>query len=468
MSPSASATDSFFPLLRSNRTVVIGVIVLAFLLRVGFIFFGPDSESRPGDPRYYRTAINLLAGRGYSRDESPPYRPHLASVPAYAFFIASVYAVAGEHANVVRVAQAALDVVTSVLVAFLSFTLAPSELKRLSMLSGLVIYGVVSWFTMIWTTCILAETLAIFLTTLTLALCAVALRKSQKRWWALTGFTIGLAILTRPDSLLLLGAVLLFLIGFTIVRRIWRPVIGIAILLLVVTLMLAPWTLRNYLVFGVFEPMSSEYGCIAPCYFPTGYLHWVRSWLKDMTHFDYAFNPAWEGKTFDVAQLPRDAYDSDEEKAQVAALAERYHAAGNVLTADIDADFRKLANERIKRAPLRFFVWLPLYRSASLWLTGFSTSHATPYLLLLRILSVLPIHLGALLAFAFWLRGRPLTMLLLLVVIVRTLYLAFHYAPETRYIVEAYPAVIAASAVAAAALWSFVRDAWHRKQVAVV
>ena len=89
-------------------------------------------------------------------------------------------------------------------------------------------------------------------------------------------------------------------------------------------------------------------------------------------------------------------------------------------------------------------------------------------MLVLRILSVLPIHLGALLAFAIWTWGRKLAILLILVVVVRTLYLAFHYAPETRYIVEAYPAVIAASAVTAAVLWNSVLKFWNRKQPAVI
>lgn len=468
MPPSPTGTASFLASLRSNRTAVLVVLVLAFVLRLGFIFFGPETESRTGDPRYYKTATNLLAGHGYSWDEHPPYRPHMSSVPVYTFFVVAVYAMAGERPNAIRVAQAALDVLTSVLVAFLAFSLAPTRFKKMAALSALVIYGLVCWFTMIWTTCIFAETLAIFFTTLTLVVCAVALRKSEKRWWVLAGFTCGLAILTRPDSVLLLGAVLLFLVGYAIAKRVWRPAVNIAMLSLAVVLTLTPWTIRNYLAFGVVEPLASEYGCVGPCYFPTGYLHWVRTWLKDMTHFDYAFNPAWEHKTFDVVQLPTDAYDSEAERAQVAALAERYHAAGNVLAPDIDADFRALANERIKRAPLRFFAWLPLYRTASLWLTGFSTSHATPYMLWLRILSVLPIHLAALLGFAIWTRGRPLAILLILVVLLRTLYLAFHYAPETRYIVEAYPAVIAASAVAAAALWSAVLKFWDRKQPVVI
>jgi hypothetical protein len=45
--------------------------------------------------------------------------------------------------------------------------------------------------------------------------------------------------------------------------------------------------------------------------------------------------------------------------------------------------------------------------------------------------------------------------LLLLVALVRSAFFGFHYAPETRYIVEAYPAALAACAVTAAAAWGW-------------
>lgn len=454
---------SFLELLRARSAVVILILSLAFALRLAFIFVGPVTESRDGDPRYYITASNLLAGRGYSRDEKAPYLPHIASVPLYTFFIAAVYATAGERTNAVRVAQAALDVLTCMLVAFLSFCLAPARLKQLAALAALIIYGLISWFTIIWTTCIYAETLTIFLTTLTLTLCALALDKGNKSLWAAAGLSCGLAILTRPDSVLLMAAVLVFLMGRAVARRSREVLAALVLFLLTTVITLVPWTARNYVVFGVFEPLASEYGCPRGCDFPTGYLHWVRTWLKDMTHFDYAFNPPWFPETtfFDPTQLPPDAYDNEEERLRVAALADRFNRAGR-LTPEIDADFRALANERIRRAPLRFFIWIPLYRSASMWLTGFSTRHPTPYVLILRVFSVLPIHLGAILAFTIWTRRRPLAMLLILVVVVRTLYLAFHYAPETRYIVEAYPPVIAACGVAGAALWSYWRGAGNR------
>jgi hypothetical protein len=73
--------------------------------------------------------------------------------------------------------------------------------------------------------------------------------------------------------------------------------------------------------------------------------------------------------------------------------------------------------------------------------------------LILRILSVLPIHVGGILGLLIWCRRQPLATLLLLILLARTLFMAYHYAPETRYMAEVYPMIIAACGVTVAALW---------------
>lgn len=459
----AGPPASFREALCAHRSAVLLLLVAAFGLRLAFIFLLPHSVSFAGDSRYYTTAANLLAGHGYTWDTAPPYSPSLANVPGYTLFIAAVYAVCGENLDAVRVAQAVLDTLTCLLVAYVSFKLAPPRLRKSAAFAALVVYGLCSWFTFVWTTCLLTETLTLFLVTLTLALAARALERDSFGAWAWAGVACGLSILTRPDSVLLLFAVALFLFARFVGSRSRGALAAAAAFCLAAPLVLAPWTLRNYAVFRTFEPLANEYGCPRACYFPTGYLWWVRTWLRDETHFDYAFNPAWPPDNqpyhFDPAGLPRDAYGSEEERRRVEALAERYNRAGYVAP-DIDADFRALAYERIGRAPIAFFIKLPAYRAASMLLTGFSTSRPTPYMLLVRIFSVLPIHLGAVLGFVL-VRRRPLALLLLAVVASRVLFFAFHYAPETRYIVEAYPPLIAACGVAAA--WAYLR--FSRKAV---
>ena len=461
----AGGPASFRAALRAHPTAALLLLAAAFGLRLAFIFLLPHSGSWAGDSRYYVTAANLLAGHGYSWDLAAPYRPSMAGVPAYTLFIAAVYAVCGERPDAVRVAQAGLDLLTCLLVAYVSFKLAPPRLRKRAASASLAVYGLFSWFTLVWTTCLLTETLTLFLLSLTLAFAARALERDSPRAWAGAGLACGLSILTRPDSVLLLGAVALFLTVRVARLRSRRAAASAAAFCLVVPLVLAPWTLRNYVVFGVFEPLANEYGCPRECYFPVGYLWWLRTWLRDETHFDYAFNPAWppggSRYYFDPEALPRDAYDSEGERRRVAALIDRHNRAGYIAP-DIDADFRALAYERIMRAPAAFFLRLPAYRAASMLLTGFSTSRPTYYVLLLRILSVLPIHVGAALAFAVWGRRRPLGVLLLVVATARLLFFAFHYAPETRYIVEVYLPLISACGVTAAWVWLRVSPLTHR------
>ena len=422
-------------------------------MRVGFVIAFPDPLE---ETRYRPIAVNIVEGNGFSSDASAPYRPSEAAVPAYPLFIAALYAVFGRSVYALTLSQVLLDLATCLLVAFVSFSIAPERLKSSAALWALTIYGIFAWPAFVWVARVYAETLTIFFTTVAIALCALALRAGARYWFG-AGLACGLAILTRPDSVLLLIAIVLFLLIQLARERQQRFVSSLLAFCFAVGLTLAPWVVRNYLSLGKFQPLASEYGQSRDAYFPTGYLWWLRTWIKDETHFDYAFNPAWspESTFFDPEQLPPGTYDSEEERVHLAGLITRFNQA-RLITPDMDQEFRDLASERIKRAPLRFFVLLPFYRTASMWLTGFSTSHTTPYMLILRILSVLPIHLGGVLGLVFMWRRHPLAMLFALIVLVRTGFMAYHYAPETRYMAEIYPMMVAACGITVAALWSYI------------
>ena len=446
------AGQSFGAFLRAHLPKVLLLLVLALAVRVAFVIAFPDPLQ---ETRYRTIAVNILDGNGFSSDASAPYGPSEAAAPAYPLFIASVYSFFGRSVYSVTFSQAFLDLATCLLVAFVSFSVAPARLKRGAAFWALTIYGVFCWPTIVWVARIYAETLTLFFTMAAVALCALALCKGS-RYWFVAGLACGLAILTRPDSVLLLIAILLFLL-IQLVRDTERRVASSLFpFCLAVVLALAPWVIRNYVSLEKFQPLASEYGQSRSAYFPTGYLWWVRTWIKDETYFDYAFGPAWfpQSTFFDPERLPPGAYDSEAERLRLGGLITRFNSA-RLITPDIDQEFRDLADERIKRAPLRFFVFLPVYRATSMWLTGFSTSHAKPYMLLLRVLSVLPIHLGGLLGIVLLWRRHPMAMLIALIALVRTAFMAYHYAPETRYIAEIYPPMIAACGVAASAAWCY-------------
>jgi 4-amino-4-deoxy-L-arabinose transferase-like glycosyltransferase len=447
------AAQSFGAFLRACLPKVLLLLLLALAVRVVFIIAFPDPLH---DTRYRPIAVNILEGNGFSSDASAPYRPSEAAAPAYPLFIATVYRVFGRSVYAVTLSQAFLDLATCLLVAFVSFSVAPAHLKRGAALWALMIYGVFCWPTIVWVARIYAETLTLLFTMIAVAFCALAQRKGSPYWFA-AGLACGLAILTRPDSVLLLLAIIFYLLIQLARKRQRRFALSFFAFCLAVGLALAPWVIRNYISLGKFQPLASEYGQSRTTYFPEGYLLWVRTWIKDETYFDYAFGPAWspESTLFFPERLPRGTYDTEEERLRLVGLITRFNVA-RLITPDIDQEFRNLANERIKRAPLRFFVLLPLYRTASMWLTGFSTSHTKPYMLILRVLSVLPIHLGGLLGVVLLWRRHPLTMLIALIAIVRTVFMAYHYAPETRYMAEIYPPVIAVCGVTASAAWYYI------------
>ena len=445
--------ERFVVFLRKRLVQVLLLLLLALAVRVGFVLASPDPLE---EPRYRTIAVNLLEGHGYSSDTRAPYGPSEAAAPAYPLFIATVYLLFGRSARAVTLVQAFLDLATCILVAFASFSLAPPCLKDRAALTALGLYGL-CWPTIVWLTRIQSEGLTLFFMMLAVAFCALAISSKRFLPWFAAGVAVGLAILTRPDSVLLLTGVGLFLIIQLARLRDRRMALGFLGCCLGVGLALAPWLVRNYVALNKFQPLASEYGYPHDRYFPKGYLWWVRTWIKDETYFEYAFNPAWSPETtfFDPERLPPGTYDSEEERLRLAALITRFNEA-HFITPDIDQEFRALANERIRRAPVRFFVLLPLYRTASMWLTGFSTSRATPYVMIMRLLSVLPIHLVGLLGLALLFRRQPLSMLILLIALVRTGFMAYHYAPETRYMAEVYPLVIAGCGVAAAAGLSYI------------
>jgi len=223
----------------------------------------------------------------------------------------------------------------------------------------------------------LAETLAIFFTALAL-LCAVkGLAQFQTRegwgghWWIFCGLAIAAGILLRPDAGMLLvgiGACLLLLLFR---RPEQRRIVAAGILLAVVSLApLLPWTLRNWRVFHVFEPLAPRYANNPWEFVPAGFNRWIKTWLADYVSVDDIY---WHvpGDPLEIRKLPPHAFDSAQQRAVTERLFAEYNATCDPfcrVTPELDSQFAALAAERIRHAPLRYYVWLPLARVADMWL----------------------------------------------------------------------------------------------------
>lgn len=468
--PDFLPTENFSRFLRASWRLISAILCLSFFVRLIFLKLYPLHFTQFNDSvsRYIPTALNILNGNGFSLDTTAPFRVSEACVPIYPLFLAIIYAIFGIDNYAVIYVQILLDLISTILVSFISYSLSPSEKKKSSAIFAMLIYGVFSWFTFFWTTRILTETLTLFFVISTLAFCAKAWQNPQKSWrfYGLAGFFCGLAIITRPDSVLTFGAIGLFLGSRFLFEKFRDVSLNILSFSLATALALAPWTIHNFYYLDKFQPLASEWAWAQPeeHFMPTGYLLWIKTWMVDETYFWHVFNQAFLPKifAFETEKMPPEMFASPEEREKIVLLMQKYNET-LLFTPEIDAEFRLIAEARIRENPFRYYILLPVQRTFSLWLTGFSTNQKTSISLILRTLSVLPIHLGGFFAFAFLVRRNPLAWLLLIGIFVRTVFLAFHYAPETRYLVMVYPSMIAACGVSLAFMWHWFLSYWTER-----
>jgi hypothetical protein len=232
--------------------------------------------------------------------------------------------------------------------------------------------------------------------------------------------------------------------------------------LVCVLLALAPfamWTVRNWRVFHVIEPLAPRLANDPGESTNPGWERWVRSWCLDyISTYEIYWNVP--GDKLDVSELPNRAFDTPAQYAETASLAEDYNSHGMALTPRIDAGFMRIAEERVAAHPMRFYLWLPLGRVADMWLrprvenlnidldwwvyahhhaeTDFSWAYAG-----LNALYLLLAIVGICMRPRFW--GALLAYLML-----RSALLWTVEAPETRYTIECFPMLFALGGVAVA------------------
>jgi dolichyl-phosphate-mannose-protein mannosyltransferase len=430
-----------------------GALIYALLLTTALGFRVAVAKLLPNDQPfdgkvYSQIARNLLEQHVYSHATEPPYSPTLIRLPGYPFFLADVYSVFGHHADsAIRIVQALIDTAACGLIGLVAFYWEPDpKLKRRSSIAALALAAFCP-FTTIYVATILTETATIFFAvamclTATLAFRATTLR--QALWlWVATGLVAGIAVLFRPDSGLFAAAIGITLVitaltrsseqksskGRDVWHRLSRASFLGAVFSLVFCLVLMPWTIRNFRVFHLFQPLAPAHAEMPGEFVPRGYLSWLRTWIDDERYVEPVL---WtlDESPISLEEFPEQAFDSAEEKERVLALLEKYNhppdeqtltavpagsqdanippedqptqseesesdqtedeptaddqsdesdqvdetpASENVLdqwvemTSDIDAGFARIANERITRHPLRYFILLPVKRALSLW-----------------------------------------------------------------------------------------------------
>jgi predicted acyltransferase len=423
------------------------LVLLTLASRISISYYlGNDA---PGDGVIYsQLGKNLLEQGVFSLDTQAPFSPTLVRLPGYPLFLAGDYAIFGVDNTPVRILQAVIDTGTCVLIALLTWLWTEDDDRKRR--NALFAFGLVSLcpFIAIYAAMVLTETLTTFLMaamalTATLALKADSQTRSFLHW-IFTGLIAGASVMLRPDSGLFAAGIGLTLTISEIFlrngdaapsyqRRFIRAGVKGFVFTLAFIIVLAPWTIRNYRLFGVFQPLAPAHAEMPGEFVAHGYFRWLRMWVDDSR---YTETMLWnlDEKPIRISKMPPQAFDSPEERERVAALLHQYNhppgsedqtdnadqdnsedadagdensddSAGssddssdesadtpsdesdeededddddenkvwNVeMTTDIDAQFGQIADERIARSPVSYYLFVPAKRAAALWFDSHS------------------------------------------------------------------------------------------------
>jgi hypothetical protein len=326
-------------------------------------------------------------------------------------------------------------------------------------------------FTAAYASIALTESLSVFAVSLGVYAAGWALVAAQQggrdRWaLVLAGMAAALAMLLRPDGVLLFAALAAGLFWYTArcaggpwTRRLKASAASAALFCLVALAPLAPWTLRNWRAFHVFQPLSSKYQNDPGETPSVGFYRWALTWSLEYASTIDSLCCIGE-RAIDVNLLPGRAFDSPQQRALTAQLLAEYNGALSI-SPDLDARFAALAAERIRAHPLRFYLALPVLRVADMvfrprteafyldaywWRFGRHPGQSA----LALLLGLLNLAYLGLAAWAFLRRRAPWPWMLGGYILARCLMLTTMYYAEQRYTLEFFPIVFIAAALALA------------------
>lgn len=443
-------------LVRKHPWFFFAFAVLGLALRLVFVYLYPHNA---GDSLLYADiAQNLLHHGTYALTENGIAVPTLIRLPGYPAFLAALFAFGGDAESLrpVLLVQTFIDLAGCFVIATLALELFNEKAARWAFA-----LAALCPFTANYVALPMTETLAIFFAGLALLFAAKAERRMADngpalRLWIGCSLALAAGILLRPDGGILLAVIVLCLLLRLVLANSKKQFIVATLVISFVALApLVPWTLRNWRVFHVFQPLAPRYANAPDEYVPLGFNRWVKTWLAEYVSVEDVFwNVSTEtpGDTVDTSLLPARAFDFTDEKQRTEQLFAEFNQT-LMLTPQTDSGFAQLARERIARAPLRYYVVLPAARITDMWLRPrtemlpvdqrwwtFDDPPESWFSIAYGALNLLLVVSGCVGLLRF--RGVRIYGVLIAFVIVRSLFLSTMENPEPRYVLECFPVIL--------------------------
>ncbi len=466
----------------------IVALAAGLCLRLYFVLKFPANS---GDTVLYEEiATNWLKHHVYAMNVGGAITPVDLRMPGYPAFLAVVYALTGRTGADARLwvmlPQIAVDLLACLVIARLASLLActseDSAPHRHAQSVSLWLAALCP-FTANYTAVPLTEVFATFWTALACCALVIALRRVSKpdfllksthlplrksvEYMALAaGLIVGVGTLFRPEAPLLLVAAACVFGGLFFLRGNYRRWMWVCLALaLGCAMILSPWAMRNMVTLGEPQFLAPKNSNLPEELVPHGFMAWEKTWLfrvRDCYLVPWKLND----EAIFVDDIPARAFDSPEEKEQVAMILEQYNN-DLTLTPEEDAAFGQLASQRTSRHPVRTYLWLPAARAVTIWFTPRIellpvSGHVFPLARmreddpvdqevtsLFFVLNVFYVGLGIWGASRLWLSSPAAwaaIAFLALFVVLRTAFLTTLETPEPRYVLVCFPALIALGA----------------------
>jgi len=238
-------------LLKTIKDWKLLVAIFAGALIIRIIFISLFSEVEYPNFQYDTIGWNLVQGNGYSMDIDPPYSPSAYRPPVYPFFLATIYKLFGHSYFAVKVMQSIVGALTCVLIYLISIEVFS---RKVGIISALIssVYPAFLYYT----NTLIMEIVLIFIVAVTVLLFVKVVKHKTLKYQIAFGISIGIASLCRPAMLLYPFFALLFMYFIYPNKKEYLKHGGL--MLIAMLLVLTPWTIRNYVVFGKILPVVAK------------------------------------------------------------------------------------------------------------------------------------------------------------------------------------------------------------------
>jgi hypothetical protein len=441
-----------------ERWTVAAVLAAGFAYRIVFLLMPLSLDD--DTTAYTELARNWFRHGVYGFFNGNVIQPSLIRLPGYPLFLGVFFSVFGwEHPHAVLVVQALIDLAGC----WLLWDCARRGVSRRARWAVLLL-AVFCPFTAAYAVTGLTESLSTFCVALAiwaLARLVRAVRAGKPVLGPLLALSaaMGYGMLLRPDGVLLTATFCAGILWYTRVQSGTGRGLRLAVLAGALALLpLVPWTIRNYRTFHAVQPLAPRYVNNPGEFVPAGFFRWMRTWSLNFVDAGTVF---WNlNGEIDPEDVPARACSTPAQCRETEALIEE-HNKEQAITPELDAQFAALAAERIRERPLNYYVALPLWRVADMWLWPRTErfplniwwwdvgDHARDSAIAIG-LGLVNLGYLALAVVGFVRRRVPLQAVLLATVVLRSILLATMENPEQRYTMMMFPIVFLAGGCALA------------------